>query len=151
MKSIAFKNVTWDFLRTTSECMDNAFRPFVEEDGLTMMQARILAEIMQCENSTVGSIGSKIGLSSGNASSMCKKLEKMGFIKRIRDPIDERFVNLVLTEIGVHTIKKIEDEIEKRYGTFFASKSEDEIQTVINEMRRVNSFIHEMNNLSNSK
>ncbi|MDF2501768.1 MAG: MarR family transcriptional regulator [Anaerosporomusa subterranea] len=148
MNSMVFKKEMWDFLRTISEYMDSTFRPIVEEQGLTMMQTRILVEIKQIGYHTVGSVGTAIGLASGNASAMCKKLEKLGLIQRIRNPEDERCVNLTLTDLGVVTVQTIGDALEAKYGSFLENKPEDEFRAVIAGMKKLSSFIQEMSELS---
>lgn len=148
MNSMVFKKEMWDFLRTVSEYMDSTFRPVVEKQGLTMMQTRILVEIKQSGHHTVGSIGSAIGLASGNASAMCKKLEKLGLVQRIRNPEDERCVNLTLTALGIATVQKIGDALEAKYGAFLENKPEDEFRGVIVGMKKLSSFIQEMSELS---
>jgi DNA-binding MarR family transcriptional regulator len=148
MNSMVFKKEMWDFLRTVSEYMDSTFRPVVEEQGLTMMQTRILVEIKQSGYHTVGNIGSAIGLASGNASAMCKKLEKLGLVQRIRSLEDERCVNLILTGFGIETIQKIDDALKIKYGAFLENKPEDEFRAVIAGMKTLSSFIQEMSELS---
>lgn len=144
MRSMVFENEIWDFLRTITEGMANAFRPIVEEYGLTLMQTRILVEVKDGAPHTIGSLGSMIGLSSGNASSMCKKLEAAGFLKRIRTPEDERFVKLALTRHGEDTIYRIEEDLERRYGVFLEHKGEQEYQRFIECMENVKAFMQEM-------
>jgi DNA-binding MarR family transcriptional regulator len=90
---------------------------------------------------------SEVGLTSGNASSMCKKLEKSGFLKRCRDPKDERFVDLSLTGQGAETIQKIEEALEKKYGQFLESRSEEEFEELIAGMKKLSAFIQEMSTL----
>jgi len=148
MKSLVIKNEIWDFLRTITECMDKAFRPIMEEYGLTMMQTRILVEIKECGHHTVGSLGNEVGLASGNASSMCKKLEKAGFVQRIRDIDDERFVKLALTKLGEKTLQDIEDALEKKYGAFLERKDDDEFQIISDGMKKLCCFIKEMSELN---
>lgn len=144
MKCISFENELWDFLRTVSECLVTGFRPIAEVHGLTLMQTRILMEIKECGHHTVGSLGSIIGLSSGNASSMCKKLEKGGYIKRLRNPEDERYVQLALTEDGQETLQKIGDALELKYGAFLNSANDQEFETIYECMKKLKSFIQEM-------
>ncbi len=45
-----------------------------------MMQARVLIEVGQCGTHTMGSLGKRIGIASANASALCKRLEKEGFL-----------------------------------------------------------------------
>lgn len=151
MKSIVCENEIWDFLRTISEGMANTFRPTVEEHGLTLMQTRILVEIKEGCPHTVGSLGGIVGLTSGNASSMCKKLEIAGFIKRLRTPEDERFVKLAITEYGAATVEKIETVLEQRYGAFLESKGENEFKNFLANMEKVSTFIREMSEFKSDK
>lgn len=85
MEVIEFKNVVWDMTRRISECMDGMFRPISEQYGLTHMQMRILMELWSAEDSpTIGQLGRTLGMTSGNMSSMCKRLEQEGFLLRVR-------------------------------------------------------------------
>lgn len=151
MESIVFENELWDFLRTVTECLVTDFRPITEEHGLTLMQTRILMEIKECGHHTVGSLGSIIGLASGNASSMCKKLEKGGYLKRLRNPEDERYVQLVLTEAGQEILEKIGDALELKYGTFMGTKNDEEFQDIFKSMKKLQSFIQEMSGVNPSQ
>ncbi|MGI1658799.1 MAG: MarR family winged helix-turn-helix transcriptional regulator [Desulfitobacterium sp.] len=144
MRSMVFENEIWDFLRTINESMANAFRPIVEKFDLTLMQTRILVEIKEGGPHTVGTLGSIIGLSSGNASSMCKKLESAGFLRRVRDPEDERYVKLALTKHEEETILQIEKALEHRCGAFLEIKGEQEYQRFTECMNKVRLFIKEM-------
>jgi DNA-binding MarR family transcriptional regulator len=147
MKSIDFKKEIWDVLRSLRDSMDSIFRPIIEEHGLTMMQAHILLVIKHCERPTVGCLCGEIGLTSGNASSMCKKLERAGFLMRNRDPNDERFVALTLTQRGESTMQMIGDAFEKKYGQIIESRSEEELKELIAGMKKFNVFIQEMSKL----
>lgn len=144
MKGIDFRKEMWDVLRDIRDNMDSFFRPIIEGHGLTMMQTRILMVVKHCERPTVGCLCGEIGLSSGNASSMCKKLEKAGFLKRNRDPSDERFVALSLTERGEEAMQMIGKAFEKKYGEVLASRSEEEFAELIAGMRKFCAFIQDM-------
>lgn len=144
MREIEFKNEIWDLIRLIAIEMDLVFRPIVESHGLTMIQARILAGIQRCELSTVGSVGNAVGLSSGNASTMCKSLEKAGFIRRIRAPEDERFVKLVLTERGKETIGRIGAVFQEKYTPILQEKTDQDFNTIIAGMKKLKELIVEM-------
>ncbi|MDD4334049.1 MAG: MarR family transcriptional regulator [Desulfotomaculaceae bacterium] len=144
MKGLELKILLWDFWRGLKDNVHSIFRPIVEEYGLTMMQTRILIEIKQYGHLTAGSLCSELGLTSGNASAMCKRLEKAGFIKRNRNPKDERFVELRLTEHGEAIIQQIEDAVEKKYGQFLETRDEEEIKEIVAAIKKFNAIIKEM-------
>ena len=139
-----FKKEIWDVLRSMKDSMDSIFRPIIEAHGLTVMQAHILLAIKHYEHPTVGCLCGEIGLASGNASAMCKKLERAGFLLRNRDPNDERFVTLTLTERGEATMQKLGEAFERKYGQIIESRSEAELKKLIAGMKRFNAFIQEM-------
>jgi DNA-binding MarR family transcriptional regulator len=144
MRGVDFKNEIEDLIRLITAGMGNVFGSVVESFGLTMVQARILMEIERCNLSTVGNLGSTVGLSSGNASTMCKKLEKAGFVKRIRNSEDERYVKLELTELGLETIKKIDAAFQKKYAPVLESKSRGDFDIIIAGMKKLNELLTEM-------
>ncbi len=49
---------------------------------------------------SVKAIGERLGLDSGTLTPLLKRLEKLGFVARRRDPEDERSVRIGLTEEG---------------------------------------------------
>jgi DNA-binding MarR family transcriptional regulator len=144
MEGMEFKNEIWDLIRLVSVGMDHVFRPIVEPCGLTMMQTRILMEIARSDSSTVGNLAGVVGLSSGNASTLFKKLEQSGFIKRIRDSHDERVVKLLLTELGAETVQKIDRAIQTKYAAILAGKSSRDLAVIIAGMRKLNEILTEM-------
>ena len=91
------------------------FRPISEQYGLTHMQMRILMELWSAEDSpTIGQLGRTLGMTSGNMSSMCKRLEQEGFLLRVRDLQDERMVKIALSEKGRDTVRAIEPPCRRK-------------------------------------
>ncbi len=144
MTGLELKVLLWDFWRGLKDNVDIFFRPIIEEYGLTMMQTRIMMEIKRFECLTVGALCNEIGLSSGNASAMCKKLEKAGFIKRDRNPRDERFVELRLTEYGETIIQEIEGAAEKKYGQFLDAGDEEVVKDFVAGIKKFNAIMRKM-------
>lgn len=85
--------------------------PVVQPYGLTILSTAILLIIDCQKNITIGGVNHFLKINQGNLSTMCKKLEKKGFLSRIRDKEDERVVLLTLTKYGQETITKIEKEL----------------------------------------
>ena len=68
--------------------------------GISMLQHLLIHEIAVSEHMTIGQLGRCLNMSQGNASILCKGLERDGLITRTRDPNDERVVLLALTQYG---------------------------------------------------
>ncbi|MGI6684945.1 MAG: MarR family winged helix-turn-helix transcriptional regulator [Bacillota bacterium] len=144
MRSVTFKNEIWDTLRLLSAGLDAAFKPAVEDVGLTMMQARILFEIWQNDDATVGRLGDIFGVNSGNCSTMCKKLEKAGLIDRIRSKEDERIVTLSLTAQGKEVLNIIERKLNDKYNPVLESQPQEKFDKIIEGMNALQELLQEL-------
>ncbi|MNS92121.1 MarR family winged helix-turn-helix transcriptional regulator [Cupriavidus necator] len=77
-----------------------AYKPILEQLGLTYTQYITIVALWEEDNQTVGSLGEKLFLESNTLTPILKKLEAMGFLERQRDPEDERQVRVSLTRNG---------------------------------------------------
>jgi DNA-binding MarR family transcriptional regulator len=77
-----------------------AYRPILEELGVTYTQWIIIVALWEQDNQTVGGLGEKLFLESNTLTPILKKLEELGFLSRRRDPADERQVLVSLTGAG---------------------------------------------------
>lgn len=77
-----------------------AYKPILEELGLTYTQYIAIIALWEEDNQTVGGLGEKLFLESNTLTPILKKLETMGYLHRQRDPTDERQVLLSLTAAG---------------------------------------------------
>jgi MarR family transcriptional regulator, organic hydroperoxide resistance regulator len=77
-----------------------AYKPLLEEFGLTYTQHITIIALSEEDNQTVGSLGEKLFLESNTLTPILKKLEAMGYLERTRDPADERQVRVSLTKSG---------------------------------------------------
>jgi DNA-binding MarR family transcriptional regulator len=77
-----------------------AYKPILEELGLTYTQYITIIALWEEDNQTVGSLGEKLFLESNTLTPILKKLEAMGYLYRQRDPADERQVIVSLTKSG---------------------------------------------------
>src|ERR1043165_5248064 len=69
-----------------------AYKPILDKVGLSYTQYIALVALAEEDDQTVGALGEKLFLESNTLTPILKKLETMGFIKRQRDPADERQV-----------------------------------------------------------
>jgi len=77
-----------------------AYRKGLEDLGLTYPQWIAVVALWEQDGQTVSELGEKMFLESNTLTPVLKKLETMGYLRRQRDPADERQVRVSLTEAG---------------------------------------------------
>jgi DNA-binding MarR family transcriptional regulator len=77
-----------------------AYKPILEELGLTYTQYIAIVALWENDRQTVSGLGEKLFLESNTLTPILKKLEGMGYLRRQRDPTDERQVLVSLTDAG---------------------------------------------------
>ena len=77
-----------------------AYRKGLEDLGLTYPQWIAIVALWEQDGQTVSELGEKMFLESNTLTPVLKKLEAMGYLRRQRDPADERQVRVSLTEAG---------------------------------------------------
>ena len=83
-----------------------AYQPILDAVGLTYTQYIALVALSEADEQTVSALGEKLFLESNTLTPILKKLEQMGYIRRRRDPTDERQVRVSLTPAGRRLIEK---------------------------------------------
>jgi DNA-binding MarR family transcriptional regulator len=85
---------------SASHAFNRVYKPLLEDVGLTYPQYIVMVVLWARGGQTVGELGQKLFLESNTLTPLLKRLETLGFIKRSRDPADERVVRVHLTEAG---------------------------------------------------
>jgi DNA-binding MarR family transcriptional regulator len=78
----------------------NQYRPLLEALDLTYPQYLVMMVLWEQEAQTVNQLGEKLKLDSGTLTPLLKRMELKAFISRDRSTVDERIVNISLTEKG---------------------------------------------------
>jgi DNA-binding MarR family transcriptional regulator len=87
-------------LYAASHAIKKAYRPLLDELGLTYPQYLVLLALWQDNALKVSDIGQRLHLDSGTLTPVLKRLEKLGLVTRARRPQDERAVEISLTPEG---------------------------------------------------
>jgi DNA-binding MarR family transcriptional regulator len=87
-------------LYSASRAMTAAYRPVLTEMNLTYPQYLVLLVLWEEGRVTVGQLGERLQLDSGTLSPLLKRLEANGFVRRERSSVDERLVDVTLTDAG---------------------------------------------------
>ena len=87
-------------LYTASRLVTRAYRPVLEELGLTYPQYLVMMALWETDRLSVSELGAKLRLDSGTLTPLLKRMERAGLVNRGRTPEDERVVRVWLTEAG---------------------------------------------------
>jgi len=137
-----FKYKVWDNTRKIGELMNTILNRWGSEYGLSALQLRILMELHQNGPQTVGGLAGSVLISGANISTMCKKLESMGFVVRTRDSSDERVVLIALSEKGGQIIKTIDRYYEEAIASEMGEDGEKNLEAIICGMEKINELLH---------
>jgi len=85
---------------SVSRLITKAYKPFLEEMGLTYPQYLVLLVLWENDNISMNKIGEKLLLNTNTLSPLVKRMEKMELLQRKRSDKDERNVFIQLTEKG---------------------------------------------------
>jgi len=87
-------------LYSASRATTAAYRPMLDDIGLTYPQYLVLLVLWEEKSITVRRLGQRLQLDSGTLSPLLKRLEAAGHVRRDRSPTDERSVEVTLTDAG---------------------------------------------------
>jgi DNA-binding MarR family transcriptional regulator len=77
-----------------------AYRPRLEDLGLTYPQYLVMLVLWETDGLTVGQIGQRLALDSATLSPLLRRLAEAGLVQRRRETADERRVTIHLTPGG---------------------------------------------------
>lgn len=87
-------------LYSAANAMQQAYKPLLDDIGLTYPQYLVMTVLWAEDGQTVGAIGRQVLLESSTLTPLLKRLESQGLVARSRDAKDERQVRIALTEAG---------------------------------------------------
>lgn len=87
-------------LYSASRAVTAAYRPLLDELGITYPQYLVLLALWEEQSCSVGHLGHRLHLDSGTLSPLLKRLENSGLVIRQRAAEDERRVEVSLTPDG---------------------------------------------------
>ena len=101
-------------------------------------QKRILILLRETEGMTQKELTVRLGVQPGSASEVLNKLEQAGLISRTPSETDHRTTDIRLTPDGEALEKEASAKRVERHGQMFAVLSEEEKDTLIALLERVN-------------
>jgi DNA-binding MarR family transcriptional regulator len=136
-----FKSLIWDYTRKINENANKVFSPVCEQYGLTMLQLRILMELYRSESHTIGSLAEGICVAGANISAMCKKLENLGFLKRVREQDDERVVKVALTQKGDEIVSNMDRFFSEKISRNIGNETQETLDAIVSGVQKLNDLL----------
>lgn len=134
----AYRKKLIELSQRTNMNLGELLRPFAVQYGLTLTQSQILVAVKEKGPVTVGNLGKLIGMDSGNISTMCKKLEKNGFLRRTRQEHDERVVSITLTQQGEDAIAAMGDSVDQQLQPIWKQETPETLDMIIDALEKIN-------------
>ena len=85
---------------SAGHAFNRVYKPLLEKLRLTYPQYIAMVLLWERDGQTVGELGQKLLLETNTLTPLLKRLERLGNVKRQRDPVDERQVRVHLTDAG---------------------------------------------------
>ncbi len=137
-----FNNTIFSMIREISHKIDLLLQDTANSLDLTPLQLKIIIALYSSDKDvSIGNLGKTIGVTGGNISNICKKLEKKGFVNRIRSDEDERVVNVRLTETGIAASKELGEYFYKIREEFPDDGVDVNLETIVEELRELDALL----------
>ncbi len=81
------------------------YKPYLDDLGLTYTQYIVMMVLWEYKSTSIKALGQQLHLDSGTLTPLLKRMETDGLLKRSRDTVDERIVNISVTEKGEQLMK----------------------------------------------
>ena len=133
-----FNNEIFSMIREISHKIDLLLQETANKLDLTPLQIKIIITLYSYDGDvSIGNLGKSIGVTGGNISNICKKLEKKGFVDRLRSEEDERVVNVKLTEKGIAAGKEVGEYFDKIRADFPDDAVDVNLETIVRELKEL--------------
>jgi len=97
MIDVQFQEKLIEVLKSVNGKLNGILHDFYEPYGLTAVQASVLLELNKNGEQNITDLCKHLYVGKSNLSPLCKRMEKSGFIERVRNSKDERCVNIKMT------------------------------------------------------
>ena len=111
------------------------YRPYLDELNLTYTQYIAMSVLWEQKACSLKDLGEKIYLDSGTLTPMLKNLESKGFIKRTRSCVDERVLEISITQLG-EDLKQKADLVQEKMQKW-SSLNCCEMKTLFNLLNKL--------------
>jgi DNA-binding MarR family transcriptional regulator len=124
-------------LRRIIRATDLQSKKLARETGLTLPQFIILQSLKERDDATIGSIARDINLTQATVTTIIDRMQARGIVTRHRNAVDQRKVNVRITDMGRELLKRGPATLQDRFGDRFAILPEWEQHGIVATLQRV--------------
>ncbi|MGV3489500.1 MAG: MarR family winged helix-turn-helix transcriptional regulator [Tuberibacillus sp.] len=103
--------------------------------GITVLQSHIIYELYKSPRISLIDLAEKLSMDTGMLSRQINKLVELGYVSRMPDPNDRRYVVLSLTEKGQGKADEITDQMSQYIGQILELIPRDKKDQVIDSLQ----------------
>lgn len=116
-------------------------KKLVQSYGLTSPQLVVLKEIKRSKELVTGQLAREVSLSQATVTSILDRLEKKGYVKRIRSAQDKRKVLVSLSEQGETVLAKTPSLLQEEFVEKFSALEAWEQSMLLSSLERLASMM----------
>lgn len=132
----------YTLLRQVNTKMTGAISDMFAPTGITPPQAMILIRIHEQRTLRLSALADQLKMTYSNCSVITQRLERSGFITRIRDHQDQRVVNLALTAKSLKLIEMINKKMSGMESELLEGATLEERQKIYEGLVLLNKYIN---------
>lgn len=129
-------------LRQIIRAIDLHSKKLSKEAGLTGPQLILMRAIKELGEVTIRQLSNHTNVSPATATIILDRLERNGFIERVRSTTDKRKVHAVLTEKGNHTLNAAPMPLQDHFINKFQNLDEWEQTLLLSSVQRIASMMN---------
>lgn len=107
-----------------------------ERAGLTATDTKTIDTLMRLGPVTAGEVAKYTGLATASVTSLIDRLEKKGFVRRVRDPYDRRRVMVEPVHERLAGGESVFGSIRKGFANLLERYSDEQLETILDFVQR---------------
>ncbi|MCW8334775.1 MarR family transcriptional regulator [Vibrio sp. SCSIO 43135] len=129
-------------IRQIIRAIDLHSKKLSKESGLTGPQLILMRSIQELGEVTIRQLSNHTNMSQATATTILDRLERNGYVQRVRSNTDKRKVHAYLTEKGTERIKSAPRPLQDSFINKFQAMEEWEQSLLLSSVQRISSMMN---------
>ncbi len=127
----------WQINMRLHRCLREVYEPL----GLTGPQAIVMLELFQQDEQRICDLAAASGMTVSNISAICQRLERNGFLHRIRSQKDQRTVHICLSAKAKQLIADCDQQLQLQSDQLSAKMTLQDLEEICAGLHKLNEFL----------